>query len=92
LTHSTGHKSRLNRKELTKVSGFGSRDYSKEELVAEMGAAFLCSQAGIENTIDNSAAYLQSWIKKLKGDPKLAVMAAAQAQKAADYILDQKAA
>ena len=92
LTHATGHKSRLNRKELTKVSGFGSRDYSKEELVAEMGAAFLCSQAGIENTIDNSAAYLQSWIKTLKGDSKLAVMAAAQAQKAADYILNKKAA
>jgi len=57
-----------------------------------MGAAFLCSQAGIENTIDNSAAYLQSWIKTLKGDSKLAVMAAAQAQKAADYILNKKAA
>lgn len=92
LAHATGHKSRLNRKELTKVSGFGSRDYSKEELVAEMGAAFLCGQAGIDTTLDNSAAYLQNWIKVLKGDSKLAVTAAAQAQKAADYILGQKTA
>lgn len=92
LTHATGHKSRLDRKELTKVSGFGSSDYSKEELVAEMGAAFICGHAGIDTTLDNSAAYLQNWIKVLKGDSKLAVTAAAQAQKAADYILNKKAA
>jgi antirestriction protein ArdC len=67
---------------------FGSEDYSKEELVAEMGAAMLCGAAGIESqTLGNSAAYLQSWINKLKSDSRLIVSAASQAQKAADYIL-----
>jgi antirestriction protein ArdC len=74
---------------------FGSDDYSKEELVAEMGAAMLCGVAGIEShTIDNSAAYLQTWINRLQSDSRLIVSAASQAQKAADYILaktDQQA-
>jgi antirestriction protein ArdC len=69
-------------------SAFGSNPYAKEELVAEMGAAFLCGQAGIvERTIDNSAAYVASWLSRLKDDSKLVVQAAAQAQKAADFIL-----
>ena len=68
-------------------SAFGSAPYAREELVAEIGATFLCGFAGIENaTIDNSAAYLNGWIARLKGDPKLIVTAAAQAQKAADFI------
>lgn len=92
LTHSTGHKSRLDRKSMADLCAFGDTNYSKEELVAEMGAAFLCGMAGIENrTINNSAAYLASWIKVLKGDPKLIVQASAQAQKAADFILGIKA-
>ena len=67
---------------------FGSEDYSKEELVAEMGAAMLCGVAGIESqTLGNSAAYLQSWISRLRSDSRLVISAAAQAQKAADYIL-----
>jgi len=87
LTHSTGHGSRLNRLN-NNVSSFGNEEYSKEELVAEMGAAFLCGFAGIENiTINNSVAYIQGWLKALKDDKKLVIMAAAQAQKAADYIL-----
>ena len=85
LAHSTGHESRVGR---TFGEHFGSEDYSKEELVAEMTAAMVAGHVGIEETLDNSAAYLASWIKTLKGDPKLAVCAAAQAQKAADYILD----
>ena len=53
-----------------------------------MGAAFLCGFTGIENiTLNNSAAYIQGWLKALKDDKKLVIMAAAQAQKAADYIL-----
>jgi antirestriction protein ArdC len=53
-----------------------------------MGAAFLCGHAGIDNiTINNSVAYIQGWLKALKDDKKLVIMAAAQAQKAADYIL-----
>ncbi len=88
MTHSTGHANRLNRSTLTDMCPFGSTNYSKEELVAEMGAAFLCGHAGIENkTIDNSAAYLASWLKQLRKDPKLVILAAAQAQKASDHIL-----
>lgn len=91
LVHSTGHKSRLNRQGITSTAAFGSETYSREELVAEMGAAMLCGIARIENsTIENSAAYIASWLKRLKGDNKLVVQAAAQAQKAADYILGVK--
>jgi antirestriction protein ArdC len=85
LGHSTGHKSRLSRKIDNR---FASDDYSREELVAEMTSAFLCAHCGIDNsTTPQSAAYLASWIKALKGDPRLAVTAAAQAQKAANLIL-----
>jgi len=89
LIHSTGHKSRLDRKGVGKGSSFGDEVYSKEELIAEMGAAFLCNEARIDNSdiMENSAAYLQSWIKALKGDCKLAVQAASAAQKASEYIL-----
>jgi len=88
LTHSTGHEKRLNRQGITEIAPFGTPLYSKEELVAEMGAAFLCGFAGIEHaTIDNSAAYIQGWLKKLKNDKKLVIIAATQAQKAANYIL-----
>jgi antirestriction protein ArdC len=73
--------------------GFGSHDYSQEELVAEMGAAFLCGAAGIEQaTLQNSSAYLASWIKRLQGDSRLVITAAAQAQRAADLILNQAVA
>lgn len=87
LTHSTGHAKRLNREEVTKTASFGSHLYSKEELVAEMGACFLNSFAGITaQTIDNSTAYIQSWIKALKNDKRLLVTAGTQAQKAVEYI------
>ncbi|MDA2929985.1 zincin-like metallopeptidase domain-containing protein [Acidobacteria bacterium AH-259-O06] len=90
LTHSTGHPSRLNRLNTEKLAAFGSRDYSQEELVAEMGAAFLCGHCQIENkTIDNSAAYIQGWLRKLRNDKRMVIFAAAQAQKAADFILNQ---
>ena len=85
--HSTGHRSRLNRSTLTDRCLFGDPTYAKEELVAEMGAAYLCGVCGIANaTLANSAAYLQSWMQVLRHDPILLVQAAAQAQKAADYI------
>src|ERR1035437_829055 len=91
LTHASGHKSRLNRQTLTESAGFGSNPYCKEELIAEMGAAFLCGQAGIaENILENSAAYVQNWLEQLQNDKKLIVQAAAQAQKAADFILGTK--
>ena len=88
LVHSTGHSSRLGRHEKLSDHQFGSRDYSQEELVAEMGAAYLCGITGIEQeTIQNNAAYIKSWISTFKNDPKVLIMAAAQAQKAVDYIL-----
>lgn len=87
IVHSTGHKSRLNRKGIESVAPFGSEDYSKEELIAEVGASMLCGMAGIENTLDNSASYIQSWIRVLKGDSRLVAVAAQQAQKAVNYIV-----
>ena len=88
LVHSTGHEKRLKRSTLTEANGFGSNPYCKEELIAEMGAAFLCGQAEIaERTITNSAAYIQGWLKQLQSDKTLLVQAAAQAQKAADFII-----
>jgi antirestriction protein ArdC len=95
LTHSTGSQDRLCRKGIAGSEGewssFGSTPYAKEELVAEMGAAFLCGESGIvERTIDNSAAYVASWLDRLKNDAKLVVQAAAQAQKAADFILNRQ--
>jgi antirestriction protein ArdC len=92
LAHSIGHKTRLDREGISGQHFFGDAEYSREELVAEVAAAFLCGHCGVENvTLDNSASYLQSWIKTLRGDKKLAVVAAAQTQKAADYILNRKA-
>jgi antirestriction protein ArdC len=87
LVHATGHRSRLNRSTLTDLCLFGDPTYAKEELVAEMGAAYLCGVCGMANvTIANSAAYLQSWMAVLRHDATLLVQAAAQAQRAADYI------
>lgn len=92
LAHSTGHSTRLNRKNLTESMGFGSDTYSREELCAEMTAAFLCNRAGIENavTVEQSAAYVANWLRALRNDRKLVVTAAAQAQKAADHILNRQ--
>jgi len=87
LIHSTGHESRLNRLQ-SYASGYGRDPFCKEELIAEMGAAFLCAHAEIvEKTIRNSAAYIDGWLTQLRRDKTLVVQAAAQAQKAADYIL-----
>lgn len=91
LTHATGHASRLNRSGVAdkgEHNQFGTDPYAREELVAEMGAAFLCGHSGIvDRTLDNSAAYISNWLARLKNDAKLIVTASAQAQKAADYIL-----
>lgn len=88
LIHSSGHPKRLNREGVTQPIQFGSEDYSKEELVAELGAAMLCGVTGIENTtLDNSASYIRSWLRALKNDKTLIVKASQQAQKASDHIL-----
>lgn len=92
FTHSTGIKARLGREELQGIQRFGDCDYSKEELTAEFGAAFLCGEAGISNEplLVNSAAYIQNWVAKLQNDKTLVIQAAQRAQKAADYILGRK--
>ena len=89
ITHSTGAASRLDR---LKPACFGSTEYSKEELVAEIGACGLLNLLGIETSgsFTNSAAYIKSWIKQLKNDNKLIVMASAKAEKAIRYILNGK--
>lgn len=88
LTHSTGHADRLARPDLLQHHAFGDESYSKEELVAELGSSFLAGLTGIATvTLPNSASYLQSWIRALKGDKRLVVSAAGQAQKAAELIL-----
>jgi len=88
--HSTGHADRLGRKSLISPAPFGSEDYSREELIAEMGAAFLCGVAGIEVNVPQHAAYIGSWLRNLQDDPKLVVQAAAAAQKAAGLILGDR--
>jgi antirestriction protein ArdC len=91
LTHSTGHTSRIGREGIEQLNAFASESYSREELVAEMGASMLCGVSGIAPaTLDNSASYLASWIKRLRGDSRLIVFAASAAQKAADYILGKQ--
>ena len=89
LTHSTGHKNRLNRLETGAVAAFGSETYSKEELVAEIGSASLMNLLGIETvkTFRNSAAYIQSWLQVLRNDNKFIVSASSKAEKAVNYIL-----
>jgi len=88
MAHSTGHASRLSRDGVTEGHRFGDADYSREELVAELSAAFLCDTAGIEPdaTLSNAAAYIKNWLKVLKDDPKMIVEAAGKAQKAADWV------
>ncbi len=92
LSHSSGHQKRLAREGITEVAPFGSPVYSREELVAELSAAFLCAEAGISNAvIENQAAYVGGWLKALHSDAKLIVHAAAQAQRACDYVLNKTA-
>ncbi len=89
--HATGHPKRLNRDSIKEAAPFGSATYSLEECIAEMAAAYLCGIVGIENrTIDNSAAYIAGWAKTFRENHKLIVHAAAQAQRACDYVLKVK--
>lgn len=94
LAHSTGHKARLNRDLSHK---FGSKEYAKEELIAELASAFICSDLGIDNSntndinmLDNTTAYIQSWIQVLSDDNKMLIQASSKARKAADMILSVK--
>ena len=87
LTHSTGHKSRLDR--LEKTAFFGSDAYSKEELIAEIGAATLVNHVRLETptSFKNNAAYIQNWLQVLKNDKRFIVSAAGKAEKAVNLIL-----
>ena len=91
IAHSTGHASRLSREGVTNLSFFGSHSYSFEELVAEFTAVFMSAQLGVieegDKCFNNSAAYLRSWIGKLKDNPDWAARAAQKAQKACELIL-----
>ena len=92
-THSTGHHGRLSRfTENTPISPFGSLDYSKEELVAELGSAAILNMLGLETseTFENSAAYIQNWIGVLKNDNRFIVSASAKADKAVHFIMGEE--
>ena len=87
LCHGSGHKSRLNR---NLVNSFGSKDYAREELIAEMGSAFLCAALGIVPTVRH-ADYLGSWLDVLREDNCAIFRAASAATKAADWLLARHA-
>lgn len=87
-SHSTGATKRLNR---NMKNFFGSTEYSKEELIAEIASAMLCQHSGITKTLENSAAYCKGWASHLKGETKkLILQATSAAQKAFNYITNTK--
>jgi len=90
LTHSTGHANRCDRAADMALYAKDRSERAKEELIAEIGANFLCNISGIENktTITNSEAYIKSWISVLRNDPSFIMSAASKAKKATDFILD----
>ena len=89
IVHSTGHQTRLNRPGIAEINTADKKKYSKEELVAEIGASYLCAETGIflPELQTNSKAYIQSWISALKNDKQMIYFAASQAQKARDFIV-----
>lgn len=85
--HATRHPSRLNRER--GEGGFGSEAYAKEELVAELTAAFLCAEFQIQYKLEQHASYLKSWLKAFKGQPSYLITSASEASKAVAYIKDK---
>ena len=92
ITHSLGAATRLARPGVTNPARFDSHERSQEEMVAEIGSAFLLAEAGIDSDdlMDNSAAYISSWTKALRSDSKMVVLAAAQAQRSIDHVLSRE--
>lgn len=92
LVHSTMKKSRCDRTAENKMASFGSADYSREELVAELGSAMLSNLAGLDSAkaFKNSVAYIQSWLKALKNDNKMIVWASGRAEKASKFIIGKE--
>jgi antirestriction protein ArdC len=90
MIHSTGHQSRLNREGIVELKGFGGETYSKEEVIAELGNAFLCAEAGIENkTLKNNSAYIKHWLGNMRKDNSFIFRVVAQSQKAVSWIMGQ---
>lgn len=92
MAHSTGHPNRNNRYKIThSIPFFGSEDYSREELIAELTNYMLCLHTGISNhsadLLTNSTAYVKSWLKKFKDDPRELIRASADAQRAFNRIV-----
>ena len=89
LTHSTMHKSRLDRKE--GINSSRNKGYAFEELVAELGSCFLCAETGINKPelLENSESYIKGWLTAFRNDPSMIVKASSKAQKAVKYILDK---
>lgn len=91
LTHSTGHRSRLNRFRDDEVPArFGSANYAKEELIAELGAAMIAANVGVNLDVTQTGSYIAGWLSALKNDPGMLISAAQKAQKAADLVLGIK--
>ena len=88
MVHSTGHKSRLNREGVANFDHFASHNYSYEELVAELGSLFLCSELGLstDESKEQSAAYCAAWAKKLQDKPEWLWKAAGEASQAVAFI------
>lgn len=85
--HASGHKKRLDRDSLTQASFFGDSNYSFEELVAEIGSAYICAHLNIEQDLRNKQAYINGWIAKLGENPDWIIKAAGKANKAAAWVL-----
>jgi len=87
MGHATGHKSRLDR---SMKGAFGSKEYAFEELVAELTAAFVCAETGVEGQVQH-VEYLASWLKVLENDKNAIIRASSKAQAAADFIMGRAA-
>ena len=87
LVHWTGHRDRLNRDGIASWNGFGSPEYAKEELIAELGAAVLCAHFGIPGQLRHEG-YIEHWLGALKGDKRFLFQASSAARKASEYLLD----
>lgn len=87
LSHWTGHASRLQREGVISPNRFGTPGYAFEELVAEMGAAFLCAHCGIQGELRHEG-YLESWLSLLKADKRAIFRASGQARTASEFVLN----
>jgi antirestriction protein ArdC len=88
LGHATGHQSRLSRPGVVGSIQFGSEDYSREELIAELSSAFVCAELGLDNTLlENASSYINGWLDVLQNDSKAVISASSHARNASDYIL-----